>query len=134
MSNFVKNSLQKKGLHVLVFGSDEHAANTGSVQFTSLEYLTSHLKSLNVSIQYAYSEEEGLIAADIREGNVENLNHPIYHSSTEICFDLVIGQVIRFQLALFLDFSEVGVNQATIVVDKFFGHTRLGRGRAIRIH
>lgn len=105
MSNFVKNSLEKERLHVLVFGSNEHATNTGSMQVTSLEDLSPHLKSLNVLIHDTYSDKEGLIAADIREGNIENLNHPIYHSSTEICFDLVIGQMIWFQFALFLDFS-----------------------------
>lgn len=105
VSNFVKNSLEKERLHVLVFGSNEHATNTGSMQVASLEDLSPHLKSLNVLIHDTYSEKEGLIAADIREGNIENLNHPIYHSCTEICFDLVIGQMIWFQFALFLDFS-----------------------------
>lgn len=105
VSDFVKNSLEKERMHVLVFGSNEHAANTGSMQVAILKDLSPHLKSLNVLIHDTYSDKEGLIAADIREGNIENLYHPIYHSSTEISFDLVIGQMIRFQFALFLNFS-----------------------------
>ena len=96
------------------------------MQITSLENLAPLLQCFYVAIHNAYCEEESLVSTDIRESNIKNLYHPINHSCAEACLELMVGQVIRSQLVLFLDFSEVGINQATVVTDKITSQTSFG--------
>ena len=99
----------------MVLRCNEHASDPGDVQFTSLEDLTSRLKGLDVPVHDVHSQEKRLVSTYVGKSDFEDLGHPVNHFCTEDRCDLVMSQVVWFQLTVFLDFSEVGIYRADIV-------------------
>lgn len=94
------------------------------MQIASLKHLSPSLEGLDVPIHDAHREEECLVTADVRKRDVEHLDHPVDHASAEGSLELVLGQMVWSQLILFLDFSEVGINEAPVVAHKFSREAR----------
>ena len=88
------------------------------MQVARFKDLSSHFTGLNVPVENADSYKEGLIPADVRESDSQHLNHPVNHTSTEICLKFMVRQMIGFYLAVLLDFSQIGIYLASIVSDQ----------------
>lgn len=86
VANFVKYRFHKEWFYIFVFRGHKHAGNSNGVEFAVFEGSLLSFARLDVPIHEAHSYEQRLVGADVREGDVEYLAHPVNHSSAEVCF------------------------------------------------
>ena len=98
MRNLFEHHLHFQRVNVLILRGNEHTCNSNDVQIT---YLSCVLLILEVSVDEAHSEEEGLVVT-FEVGKY--LDHPVDHSGTQCWRDFVshegiVSQELDFQLS-----------------------------------
>ena len=85
------------------------------MQFATFEDLVTGFQSLNVPVQKANCQEEGLVGAAVFEGDSKDFTHPVNHFRSVAGSYLMSLKVIRFQLGLSLESPQIALDLFAIV-------------------